>query len=76
MEAVMVVEAVASGRRERLVGFVAEVAGGLTLRRQRENALLYVRGLVEQGGRKELAADLVSAGGDAGAVRVDAAVSG
>jgi hypothetical protein len=30
------------------------VAAWLPLRRQRENALLYVRGLVEQGGRKSL----------------------
>jgi SRSO17 transposase len=37
-----------------LVGFVEEVAWGLPLRRQRENALLYVRGLVEHGGRKSL----------------------
>ncbi len=40
--------------RERLAGFVEEVAGRLPLRRQRENARLYVRGLVEQGGRKSL----------------------
>jgi SRSO17 transposase len=40
--------------RERLAGFVEEVAGRLPLRRQRENALLYVRGLVEHGGRKSL----------------------
>lgn len=40
--------------RERLAGFVEEVAERLPLRRQRENALLYVRGLVEQGGRKSL----------------------
>jgi len=40
--------------RERLAGFVLEVAEWLPLRRQRENALLYVRGLVEQGGRKSL----------------------
>jgi SRSO17 transposase len=39
---------------DRLVGFVEEVARRLPLRRQRENALLYVRGLVEQGGRKSL----------------------
>src|SRR5262249_16643270 len=36
------------------VGFVAEVAARLPLRRQRENALVYVRGLVEHGGRKSL----------------------
>jgi len=40
--------------RERLAGFVEEVAGRLPLRRQRENARLYVRGLVEHGGRKSL----------------------
>jgi SRSO17 transposase len=40
--------------RERLAGFVEEVAERLPLRRQRENALLYVRGLVEHGGRKSL----------------------
>jgi SRSO17 transposase len=34
--------------------FVWEVTGGLSLARQRENALLYVRGLVEHGGRKSL----------------------
>jgi len=44
----------AGGVRERLAGFVGEVAAGLALRSQRENALLYVRGLVEQGGRKSL----------------------
>jgi SRSO17 transposase len=40
--------------RERLVGFVDEIVSGLPLARQRENAGLYVRGLVEQGGRKSL----------------------
>jgi hypothetical protein len=30
------------------------VAVGLALARQRENALLYVRGLIEHGGRKSL----------------------
>lgn len=54
MEAVMVVEVSGSGPRERLVAFVGEVAGRLALGRQRDNALLYVRGLVEQGGRKSL----------------------
>lgn len=47
--------------RDRLVGFVEGVAARLPLRRQRENALLYVRGLVEQGGQEESAADVVSA---------------
>jgi len=40
--------------RDRLVAFVEGVAARLPLRRQRENTLLYVRGLVEQGGRKSL----------------------
>jgi SRSO17 transposase len=45
---------VASGPRERLLAFVEEMARPLARVRQRENALLYVRGLVEQGGRKSL----------------------
>ena len=40
--------------RERLIGFVDGIVSGLPLARQRENAGLYVRGLVEQGGRKSL----------------------
>src|SRR5206468_1400550 len=40
--------------RERLLAFVGEVVRPLPHVRQRENALLYVRGLVEQGGRKSL----------------------
>jgi SRSO17 transposase len=40
--------------RERLVEFVAEMAAGLAHVRQRENALVYVRGLIEHGGRKSL----------------------
>ena len=40
--------------RERLSRFVEEVTAPFQLRRQRENALLYVRGLVEHGGRKSL----------------------
>ena len=54
MEATLQAEVSATEVRERLVGFVGEVAAGLSLARQRENALLYVRGLVEQGGRKSL----------------------
>jgi SRSO17 transposase len=54
MEATVAVEVPAVAVRERLVGFVEGVAGRLPLRRQRENALVYVRGLVEQGGRKSL----------------------
>ena len=40
--------------RERLVEFVAEMAAGLGHVRRRENALVYVRGLIEHGGRKSL----------------------
>ena len=54
MEAVLAFEMPAVEVRDRLAGFVGEVAEQLPLRRQRENALLYVRGLVEQGGRKSL----------------------
>jgi len=54
MEAGLGFEMPAVEVRERLAGFVEEAAGGLPLRRQRENALLYVRGLVEHGGRKSL----------------------
>ncbi len=52
--ALQLVESPAAEVRERLVAFVGEVAAGLSLARQRENALLYVRGLIEQGGRKSL----------------------
>jgi SRSO17 transposase len=54
MEAALVFEAPAVGVRERMEAFVSEMAGGFALARQRENALLYVRGLVEHGGRKSL----------------------
>ena len=54
MEATLEAGLPAAVVRERLAGFVGEVAAGLSLARQRENALLYVRGLVEQGGRKSL----------------------
>jgi len=54
MEAALQLESPAVEARERLVAFVGEVADGLSLARQRENALLYVRGLIEQGGRKSL----------------------
>jgi SRSO17 transposase len=59
MEAAVAVAAPAAGVRERLAEFVGQVAAPLSLRRQRENALLYVRGLVEQGGRKSLQPTLV-----------------
>jgi SRSO17 transposase len=53
MEAVMV-EMAASAPRERLLAFVDEVVRPLPHVRQRQNALLYVRGLIEHGGRKSL----------------------
>jgi SRSO17 transposase len=53
MEAAMV-EMRASEPRERLLAFVGEVVRPLPHVRQRENAVLYVRGLIEQGGRKSL----------------------
>jgi SRSO17 transposase len=51
--------------RERLVEFVAEMAAGLAHVRQRENALVYVRGLIEHGGRKSLQPTLFRLGEDA-----------
>ena len=54
MEAVFALEVPAVGTRERLVGFVDGIVWGLPHVRQRENAGLYVRGLIEQGGRKSL----------------------
>jgi SRSO17 transposase len=54
MEAATVLAASAIEVRDRLVAFVEGVVAPLPLRRQRENALLYVRGLVEHGGRKSL----------------------
>ncbi len=48
------VEMSAGEPRERLLVFVDEVVRPLPHVRQRENALLYVRGLIEQGGRKSL----------------------
>src|SRR5712692_3592242 len=53
MEAAML-EMVASEPRERLLAFADEMVRSLPHVRQRQNALLYVRGLVEQGGRKSL----------------------
>jgi SRSO17 transposase len=53
MEAAMV-EMRASEPRERLLAFVDEVVRPLPHVRQRENAVLYVRGLIEHGGRKSL----------------------
>jgi SRSO17 transposase len=54
MGAAIAVEVPAGQTRERLAAFVAEVVSRLPHVRQRENALTYVRGLIEQGGRKSL----------------------
>src|SRR5213595_2550909 len=54
MEAAAAAAAPAVGVRDRLAKFVDEVTRPFVLRVQRENALLYVRGLVEHGGRKSL----------------------
>src|SRR5262249_38470748 len=54
MEAAVALGVAAVEVRDRLAGFVSEVTRPFALRVQRQNALLYVRGLVEQGGRKSL----------------------
>jgi SRSO17 transposase len=54
MEAAVALPVPAVGVRDRLAEFVDEVTRPFVLRVQRENALLYVRGLVEHGGRKSL----------------------
>jgi SRSO17 transposase len=65
MEAAVAVKRPASEVRERLAAFVDEISVGLGHPRRRENALLYVRGLVEHGGRKSLQPTLVRLGEDA-----------
>ena len=45
-------EVSAAKAREHLIAFVEEMVAGLPHVRQRKNALLYVRGLIEHGGRK------------------------
>ena len=64
LEAPAEVERVVSEVRERLVGFVGEVTRWLPLQRQRENAGLYVRGLIEDGRRKSLQPTLFRLGED------------
>ena len=54
MEAVLAIDVPAADVRDRLFGFAHAVTRPLPLRRQRENAPLYVRGLVEHRGRKSL----------------------
>jgi SRSO17 transposase len=58
-------EASAAATRERLSAFVREMVAALPHIRQRTNALLYVRGLVEHGGRKSLWPTLFRLGEDA-----------
>ncbi len=60
-----IVEVSASGPRGRLVAFVDQVVASLGHVRQRENALVYVRGLIEHGGRKSLQPTLFRLGEDA-----------
>jgi SRSO17 transposase len=64
METAMV-EMVASEPRGRLLAFVSELVRPLPHVRQRENACVYVRGLIEQGGRKSLQPTLFRLGEDA-----------
>jgi SRSO17 transposase len=59
-----VTEMRATEPRERLEAFVRDVAAALPLRRQRQNALLYARGLIEHGGRKSLQPTLFRLGAD------------
>ncbi len=65
MHQASMLDATAADARERLLAFVGEAVAGLPHVRQRENALLYVRGLVEYGGRKSLWPTLFRLGEDA-----------
>lgn len=65
MQETPVTEVRAAEARERLAAFVGEMVAGLSHPRWRENALLYVRGLVEHGGRKSLWPTLFRLGEDA-----------
>jgi SRSO17 transposase len=60
-----VAEMTASEPRERLAAFVGALVSGLPLARQRANALIYTRGLVEHGGRKSLQPALFRLGASA-----------
>ena len=60
--AVMAATEPAEGARERLAAFVGEVVAGMAHVRQRANALVYVRGLIEHGGRKSLQPTLMRQG--------------
>jgi SRSO17 transposase len=65
MQAAVAMEMPAIEVRDRLVEFVGEMAAGLGHVRRRENALVYVRGLIEHGGRKSLQPTLFRLGEDA-----------
>ncbi|MCZ7664499.1 MAG: IS701 family transposase [Thermoleophilia bacterium] len=65
MQRALETDATAADARERLMAFVAEMVASFSHVRQRENALLYVRGLVEHGGRKSLWPTLFRLGEDA-----------
>jgi len=65
MQETPVTEVTAAEARERLAAFVGEMVAGFSHVRWRENALLYVRGLVEHGGRKSLWPTLFRLGEDA-----------
>ncbi len=65
MEATLVIGAPAAEVQERLVAFMDGIGACLGHPRRSENALLYVRGLVEQGGRKSLQPTLFRLGEDA-----------
>jgi SRSO17 transposase len=65
VEAALASEVPAAGVRERLAAFVEEVGEGFAHPRRRENALVYVRGLIEHGGRKSLQPTLLRLGEDA-----------
>ena len=64
MRAAVAIGMPASAVRERLIEFVGEVAGGLGHVRRGQNALIYVRGLIEHGGRKSLQPTLFRLGED------------
>ena len=65
MQGALATQTTAAEARERLVAFVGEMVAGFSHVRQRENALIYVRGLVEHGGRKSLWPTLFRLGEDA-----------
>ena len=60
-----VAEMAATEPRERLAAFVRELVAALPLARQRANALVYARGLIEHGGRKSLQPTLFRLGASA-----------